>query len=663
MDGLRAVAVLPVMFFHAGLGFMSGGFVGVDVFFVVSGYLITSIILSEVSGGTFSYLGFYERRIRRIFPALFLVLAVSVPIALLVLVPEQLEDFGQSVIATATFVSNFFFYSEDGYFDGPADLHPLLHTWSLAVEEQFYLFVPVLLGLVVRRRIPVAMVLAALALMSFGFGIWQLGVDPSGAFYLLPGRFWELMLGALLAASALPAPGTVVRAAAGVGLGLAAITLAVLTFDEATPFPGFAALLPCVGTALVIHCGRTSNPVSRLLGSAPLRGIGLLSYSLYLWHFPLMVFARHLIVRPFTALEVALLITATFLLAGFSWRFVEQPFRVRPRRIQRPLLFKLAASVIVAGIAFGLFTDVSDGAPDRFSGHARDLLAANEDKDTRCLRKGENCALGGTDADAGYLVWGDSHGSALLPVFRSLSGTSGRAGRALLQPGCAPMTGYLLHGVGAQACQLHNELAFELARGPDVGTVFLAARWTMLVEQSRYGFESGSAPVLLLPGRAAETNAAVVTEALGRALAGLEMAGKRVYIIGPIPEVGWHVPHTLAQRERFDDLLADAAIAPTRGDFLARNGRTVALLEQLAAAHGARVLRPDQWLCADGGCAVLDQGRPLYYDTDHLTRTGAMLLEDMLRPAFQEMQRGGDEGRAQPRVRAHAGQGTFAPLK
>lgn len=642
VDGLRAVAVLPVIFFHAGVGLFSGGFVGVDVFLVVSGYLITSIILTEIRSGSFTYLGFYERRIRRIFPALFLVVGACVPLALLVLVPEHLEDFGQSVIATALFVSNFFFYLEDGYFEGPADLHPLLHTWSLAVEEQFYLFMPLLLVLIVRRGVPVVVTLAGVALASFVFSVWQLDSNPSATFYLLPGRIWELLLGAALAAAALPQIRSNLLAGAGVLAGLCAIGVAVFAFDEATAFPGPAALLPCIGAALVIVCGRTPNPVSRMLGGQPLRGIGLLSYSLYLWHFPLMVFARHLLIRPFTAVEILSLVAATFALSALSWRYVEQPFRIRPARVNRRRLYQFAGGVMAAGIGFGLFTDLSDGAPGRFDDSARALLAASEDRDTACLRKGRNCELGDPAKPPAYIVWGDSHAGAMLPPFRNLSQIHNVSGLALLRGGCLPAVGYLSTTTAiAQSCAEANRAALETALAPDVEAVFLVGRWTMMVEQSMFGFEGGRAH-----GMVDETGELedvpvwqILEKALGRTLALLRADGKQVYLIGPVPEAGWHVPHTLAQRSRFDGLLSDEVINPTREAFDMRNGPTIKLLESLAREQGARVLYPHKVLCATDRCAVMKDGRPLYYDTDHLTITGALLLTEMLEPVFGQLSR------------------------
>ena len=480
--------------------------------------------------------------------------------------------------------------------------------------------------------------------MSFAFSVWQLNTNPSAAFYLLPARFWELMLGACLAAAALPVIRSAAIAGSGVLLGLLAIAAAVFRFDASTPFPGPAALLPCLGAALVIYCGRTANPVSTLLGSAPLKGIGLLSYSLYLWHFPLMVFARHLLIRPFTAAEILVLVVLTFVLSLLSWRFVEQPFRARRADgaglIERRSLFRLAGVAMAAAIVFGLFTDLSDGAPGRFGEQARGYLAAKEDRDTRCLRKRERCELGDRTRSPAYIVWGDSHAGAMLPPFRALSDGYGVTGKAMLRGGCLPAVGFrTTTAVIAESCAAANEAALTAALAPDIKAVFLVGRWTMMVEQSMFRFEGGRPHGML--DETGELDGAhsreVLRKVLGQTLAQLRESGTRTYLIGPVPEAGFHVPHTLAQRARFGGLLTADAIGPTRAEFAERNRRTLALLSSLADQHQAQLLLPHETLCAGSRCALLSNGQPMYHDTDHLTITGALQLRGMLDDAIREI--------------------------
>ena len=281
IDGLRAVAILPVVLFHAGMPGFSGGFVGVDVFFVISGYLITSIIHGELQGGGFSFVNFYKRRMRRIFPALFVMLAVSFVAALVILPPSELQQFSDSLVASTFFYSNIYFLHESGYFATAAELTPLLHTWSLAVEEQFYFIFPAMLFFSWRLGHRGQMVLMALvAVASLVAAQVYLATSPETAFFVLPTRFWELLLGAL-AAYLLAGPAFPGRGASGLSwLGLAMILAAVFAFSPSTPFPGVAALLPTLGAVLVILTCDADRGADRLLAWRGLVAIGLLSYSL-----------------------------------------------------------------------------------------------------------------------------------------------------------------------------------------------------------------------------------------------------------------------------------------------------------------------------------------------------------------------------------------------
>lgn len=318
IDGLRAVAVLPVVLFHAGFAAFGGGYVGVDVFFVISGYLITRIIAREVREGRFSVLSFYERRIRRIFPALAAVVLFSWFASAYLLLPSAFKDFSQSAAAAALFVSNLLFWRESGYFSPAADSKPLLHTWSLSVEEQFYLLLPLLL-LLLRSRPKASrqLALGALAVASFGVSVWLVNGWPTAAFYFSGGRAWELLLGSLLALDGLPRPGnrrsTEALAAAGLGL----IAWSVFAYTSFTPFPGWAALPPCLGAAMILLAGeRGRSGASAVLSLAPIVWIGRISYSLYLWHWPLLVAAKLYKIEALTWQELMLWLTASFAAAA-----------------------------------------------------------------------------------------------------------------------------------------------------------------------------------------------------------------------------------------------------------------------------------------------------------------------------------------------------------
>ena len=360
IDGLRAIAVAAVILFHAGFALFSGGFVGVDVFFVISGFLITSIIVEELKTGRFSVLRFYERRARRILPALFMVMAACIPFAYRLLSPDDLKDFAQSLAAICLFASNVLFWGESGYFDTQAELKPLLHTWSLAVEEQFYVVFPLLLLAAWRLGRGVLLsLIGAIAVVSLFLSVDEVRNFPSAAFYLLPSRAWQLLVGALAsfvadrwqAADVRQSAVRLAHEAVGWG-GMAMIVLALFLFDERTPFPGLNAALPTLGTALVLLGASDRTSVGRMLAWRPLVGLGLISYSAYLWHQPLFAFTKHALLADLPTDLAIVLCAATIVLACLSWRYIEQPFRDRSL-ISRGAVFALSAVGMAAFVGLG----------------------------------------------------------------------------------------------------------------------------------------------------------------------------------------------------------------------------------------------------------------------------------------------------------------------
>ena len=370
IDGLRALAVLPVILFHAGFETFSGGFVGVDVFFVISGYLITTIIMTEIERGEFSLANFYERRARRILPALFLVMLVCIPFAWFWLLPSDMKDFSQSLIAVTFFASNILFWRESGYFDAATELKPLLHTWSLAVEEQFYIFFPLLLIFLSkgsRRWILITLGLAFVG--SLSLAQWAAYVKPVASFYLLPTRGWELLIGAFAAfylSSATKKEFEKDVGEFGGWLGVALIFYAIFTYNENTPFPGLHALVPTVGALLVILFATHQTSVGKFLGNKIFVGIGLISYSAYLWHQPLFAFARHGGLAESAQSTFLLLSVLALVLAYLSWRYVESAFRLADR-LSRNILFGLIFVFGLGFVSIGLLGVVNDGWLSRYN--------------------------------------------------------------------------------------------------------------------------------------------------------------------------------------------------------------------------------------------------------------------------------------------------------
>lgn len=365
IDGLRTIAVLPVILFHAEIAPFHGGYVGVDIFFVISGYLITSLLLGDIAAGKFSILNFYERRVRRILPALFTVMLATLPFAYIFLLPTEFEAYGKSLIAVPTFVSNVLFWSERGYFGAAADLKPLVHTWSLAVEEQFYIFFPPLLAfLAYRARWLKAGAFGLIFVLSLGASWYLTRLHFETGFYLPVSRIWELLTGAACAVwlrSRAPVPGLAGAAMAAAGLAL--IFWSVFAFDSSTVFPGVMAAIPVAGTALVILSALSGNPVAGVLASRPFVFVGLLSYSLYLWHQPVFAFLRH----AGHGSETALLASLPLVLAAswLSYRFVETPVR-RNRSLTRARIFGLALAGSLFFIAVGAVIVATRGAIDRY---------------------------------------------------------------------------------------------------------------------------------------------------------------------------------------------------------------------------------------------------------------------------------------------------------
>lgn len=502
IDGLRAIAVVAVILYHAGIEPISGGFTGVDVFFVISGFLITSIIVGKIDAGCFSIVEFWERRVRRIIPPLVLVAAFALVGSILLILPDDYEDFSRSLAAIAVFSSNFLFWLGAGYFDAPAELKPLLHTWSLAIEEQFYLFFPMLLLFLAggRRKWRTATILC-LSLLSFSISVWWVKSYPDSAFYLLPARAWELGLGALLVQRRLFKD----TSSAGMrftrefisGAGLLMIGISYFGYSSETRFPGAAALLPCLGTALLIasYSDTQKTLTHRMLSLRPIVFIGLLSYSLYLWHWPIIVFAKYHAADELGIITVVLILVASTLLAYLSWRFVETPIRTKKLFSRRKDLFNAAALSACLMITIGVIGHISDGLPQRINDDTLRLYSGYEYNNPRrdeCLNTGGKnssqtklCAVGVTDSkqEPQFLVVGDSHANTLMPLIDEMASSLGISGLYAMYNGCPPLLGIYRYDTGdLHKCHAFNEFVLTQITDRNISTVLLIGRWSYYPE-------------------------------------------------------------------------------------------------------------------------------------------------------------------------------------
>ena len=365
IDGLRALAVVPVILFHAGFELFSGGFVGVDVFFVISGYLITTILVEDIENQRFSIVNFYERRARRILPALFFVMLCCLPLAWMLLLPNQMKDFAQSLVAVSLFASNILFWRESDYFSAAAEDKPLLHTWSLAVEEQYYILFPVFLFLAWRfGKNRVFWMVVVFAAISLALSEWGWRNRPVANFYLAPTRAWELLAGSI-AAFIVQKRGVEKNNTLAL-LGLVAIIFSIFAYDESTPFPSVYALVPVLGVVLLVLYADKDTYAAKLLSTKLFVGVGLISYSAYLWHQPLFAFARVRSLGESSTAELIFLSIITIVLAYFSWRFIERPFRsTAPGAFSRKSVFVSALVGFVSFSAVGVYGHYSDGSKNR----------------------------------------------------------------------------------------------------------------------------------------------------------------------------------------------------------------------------------------------------------------------------------------------------------
>lgn len=602
IDGLRALAILPVLAFHAKLPGFSGGFVGVDIFFVISGFLITGIIAREIDAGQFSILQFYERRARRILPALLVMIAVVLGLAAWFYLPADFAGVPRSALMTLGFMANAWFFTQTGYFGGPADSMPLLHCWSLAVEEQFYVVFPAALWIcgraAPRQRV---MIVGLLALASFALAVWKQADTDGFAFYLLPARAWELMAGSLLALSAPAkedsrAPAQIL-ALSGVGL----IVWAVVNYDRNTLFPGVAAVAPVLGAVLLIRFA-PGTLIGRILSLPMLVGVGLISYSLYLWHWPLIVFAEYTADAPLGGIRQVAVIAASFVLAWASWRFVERPFR-NAQRFDRRRVFILSAGGMGAIGAASLAMLPLGGWPARFPAQVTQMADAAHDvspKRGACIidsAGGDNpaCILG-APVRATAMLWGDSHGVELTWALGERLARSGSSITQRTRASCPPVIGYTV--ANDPGCAQSNASTLRhLLASPQISQVYLVAFW--------------ASPAYDQPGMAT---------LIDQTIAQLRAGGKQVVLIGPVPPQDFDVPRHLAH-------------AAARGELNKAEGASLAQYRAQTRWLTAHYIR---W--AKQGVAIIDPldalrdgdrsrltvgGHPAYFDAHHLSLSGA----------------------------------------
>ncbi|WP_275783334.1 acyltransferase family protein [Pararhizobium gei] len=662
IDGLRSVAVIPVVLFHAGVKGFSGGFVGVDIFFVISGYLITSIIAAEHEKGQFSIVRFYERRVRRILPVLFVVLLCCLPFVWAWMLPQQMESFAESLVAVCLFLSNVFFWSQSGgYFSSAADEQPLLHTWSLAVEEQYYVLFPLLVALLWRfgRRALIGTI-AAFAVASLALAQYGSLNFANANFYLPHTRAWELLAGSLCA---LLVRGDRTFRSNSLSLaGLAIILFSVLAYDEATPFPSLYAVVPVLGAVMVILWGTSGTVTARLLSTPPMVGIGLISYSLYLWHQPVLAFARIRSLTEPSALLLGSLALACVPLAYLSWRFIEGPFR-KGKAVtlfpQRGRLFTAAALTASFFIALGFYGSTHNGLDFRLPQEARLAIARERHDpvlDTCLFDKGEislphpvRACLTAHSNDSETILIGDSHGAALAGVALRSFDAAALDLYVMTHSACVGFSGFFVSNPKYRLrCNAFFTGIEDYIDKTDKKTVIMASRWTLYVEGTPFdngegGIESlGPTYVDLLDRMdepASRDDPARKARVLKQYVADVQKyldAGRNVVLVYPIPEAGWNVPEIVAKSAMAGR--TDLAFSTGYDRYQERNRAVIEAFDGISHPNLFRV-KPAGSLCnkaiPDRCINSLSAERIFYFDDDHLSDAGAALVVPALLEAVR----------------------------
>lgn len=645
IDGLRAFSVIAVLLFHLHTG-VSGGYIGVDVFFVISGFLITRLIISDLSNGSFSIVDFWERRMRRIFPALSVLVACSIGAGCLLLLPRDLEALAKSAVAQTLLISNFFFWDYIDYFTGPADLMPLLHTWSLAVEEQFYLIFPLLLvGCRRLNRRRLVMLLLLLTAISFAVSVGTSDSHPAAAFYLLPARAWELLIGALVALVPDRSIMSDVQNELLSWTGLTGMCVSLFVFDKATVFPGASALVPCGSAALIIfsNSGR-QTAVAKLLSARPLVFIGLQSYSLYLWHWPVLAFIRYVYGEHLT---FRLQIAAVAICAAcsvVSWRFVEIPFRRRSLFPNRTGVFACATvfSMVICATSLGIWR--SHGLRARFSGN--DLRLVEEDgppirhaSDPDQVLRDQVPVLGVADTNAAptFLLWGDSHAMAICQLVDHLASERGLSGYVAARPGTVPAIGVWRprarqHG-GPEATVEWNQAVLQLVRKSRIKHVILVSRW----EVNLAGRPDGDRTTLIADrhsrGLSADEAKAALTRGLSETVEELSKAGATVWIMRQVPQQNGDFRRIMSGGRLLGSL---QRLAPVSLEEHLKTQRQVDEVLRETERPNVRLLDPAEFCFDRQGRSLYGDSSGCYYsDYNHLSQLGAeKMLRGLLTPVF-----------------------------
>ena len=641
IDGLRAVAVVAVILCHAGVPFMRGGFAGVDVFFVISGFLITQLLVPATRDGSWRALGdFYLRRARRILPALFVMLLVVTLVAAILFVPAELEAYGSSLRLASVMLGNIAGWHSGYYFDAMTAQQPLLHVWSVAVEEQFYLAFPWLLLGVARfapRRLFAALAFSLLASLAFCLYCSQRGIAAN--YYLAPTRGWELLVGACLAIVEFPALARRWLREAVAAVSLVTLAASIVWLRQDDSFPNLTAFAPCLATAGLLAVGRVAHTSCLApLKWRPVVFTGLVSYSLYLWHAPMLVFFERYNIVPPRPLQIALVIVGVYAVSVVSYLIIEQPVRRRRALVSSRRLLAVLAIAMLVLVALAEVLIGTRGLPQRFDAPLRMIVERVDlhPQIARCtslapaaLHEDELCRFGpAAELQLRAIAWGDSHAATLLPAFEQVAQDRGVALGFAARSSCRPLPGVssaLRRDSNAKKCEEFNEAMFGVVERARPGLVILAAHWN----------EPGDR--FLSSTERAPQGVSIFSVGLERTIARLTKTGARVCVVLDVPELKFPIPYALlTARQRGLD---EGFLAPTREEAKAGQAAVERDIRALAARYPVDIVDPKDALCASGRCEFSDGKMPWYRDNNHLTVSGAERVTPTIAGCFASLER------------------------
>lgn len=640
IDGLRALAVVPVIFFHAGFDFLSGGYLGVDIFFVISGFLITSILLQELKVKKFSIVLFYERRARRILPALFFVLTITSLLSFIFMPPYELKEYSQSLLSVVLFFSNLFFLMEIDYFSLLAEEMPLLHTWSLAIEEQFYFIFPPMLFLAYRLGLKFVLC-STICLTIFSFLLMLYVIEQHSvqlAFYSPFTRAWELLLGsttAILITKKLP----YYRLLPNIGLFL--LVFSIVFWPEHMSHPSYLLVIPVLSTCLIILFPVKTSLSYKLLSNKKFVYVGLISYSLYLWHQPILALLRLKTVSQPSAFDFILAIVITFSLAALSYHFIETPFRNK-KRISRAFIFKMSLIGIILFSSLGLFGHTSQGLPERFSNlTSYKSSMAYSPKRGEC-HSSDNNYIAPQDAciyvdttRVNWAIFGDSH--VVEPGF-ALAERLNKNGDGLQHhsySGCPPI--FSITMVDKELCsEWIEETLYYIENQKTISDVLLGFRYSASIFGDNIDYFPEvpiKVNISFLAGTVLsdDEKLRIYWHDLHEIISRLTRSGKTVWLMHPIPELPTHISKVTSPFSIFgDQTLLDLKKTTSMAYYFERHKFILSKLDSLKKSNRVKPIKIYELLCDTEGCPAILDGKALYFDDDHLSLEGSRILLERL---------------------------------